>query len=563
MPFNIDTRSIAHYLQGKSDAISSGLDRETHNQLLCCALARLLARDLSNQDRADNLRRIDTFAPDRHLPWVKDALAEGENLYEFCPCSVVSDQISHISDWIASAMLQNAAWLANCDEKHRPRKLTKLGSLAQAVREADKAMEQANIALAPQDLAEGDVLEVRVFRGGARIVQMLTPRALDAESLAMGHCIGHGAYDIRLRHCTHRYYSLRCKSGQSRATLEVRNIDNALLQCKGRRNNPLARRYMARIQEFIIQHGFKLGELACKTGLIEQDGHYYDIANLPPKLVWNSDLDLSLADIEHLPDDLTVKGNLWLTHSKIKSLPERLTVHGSLLASYLTIERIPDSLVVHKDLAIVEAPVTEILRGFTVGRNLIALRSGIKTVGVGVRVGGNLNLSHTPLESLPDNFTISGAFLLAGTRIRSLPKNLTCGALDLDSVPIETLPSCLTITKGNISLARTRLKALPENFRVPAFMDLSGAQLISVPEVMTIKKYVIVDLNTRLPSIPKYMSRKLCGGRTIPPQYIRHHHLLQPVSDGPQAVQSETDPAILNFDNLFGNNLGPEVPARR
>ena len=529
MPFNVDTHSIVAFLRLTSDALSNDLDSDAHFRLLRCALERPLARDLSNRDHASDLRVIEVFERHRHTAWVEASLAAGRHVHEFCPCQRTREQIHHVADWIAAAMLENAAWLSTCDERGRPRKLLKFGSPAQAMREADKAMERRHGSMTHQRLGADDVATVREFGGGARIVALLTSRALDFESSAMRHCVGHGAYDNRLKRGTHRYYALHCKLGKSHATLEVRVGDNALLQCKGRRNRPPARAYRARIRKFIIEQGFKLEEHACHTGLVMQHGQYFNIDRLPSSLVWNSDLDLSFADIDRLPDDLTVKGNLSLTHSKIKALPERLTVHGSLLATGVTIEHLPISLVVRTDLALGDAAVTEIPPGFTVGRHLLAQRSRIAIVGAGIVVGGDLNLCRTPLGSLPDGLTVPGSLFLSGTAIRSLPRNLTCGALNVADSAIETLPSCLIVKKGDINLARTKLKSLPENLRAPAFIDLSGAQLLSLPEVMTIKKYFIADESTRLPSIPSYMKRRLCTGRTIPKRSLTEQDLLQPI----------------------------------
>ncbi len=67
--------------------------------------------------------------------WNTDAV-----FHEFFPYDIPHDKINHIRDWIKGAMVNEADWLKNTDEKGRPRKLLKLATIEQAYAEADKAM---------------------------------------------------------------------------------------------------------------------------------------------------------------------------------------------------------------------------------------------------------------------------------------------------------------------------------------------------------------------------------------------------------------------------------------
>lgn len=255
MTFNIRTASITQYI----DELAYGDDYNDHYRyyeyLIHAAIRRPLTRELSNQERPDNLRKIQKYNPNIHADWIGNAIARGEAVYDFHPNEQLKDKINHICNWLYAAWQNDEPWLHDTDKSDRPIKLAKLGSIQQAVNEADKAMLRASNrkvdALNPEDLH----IE-KTFPDGARIVRLLTEHALDAESAAMKHCVGLGAYDHKLRSNTHTYYSLRSASGKSRATLEVQNTDNKIIQCKGKQNQPPIDKYMHYIQEFIQDRQF-------------------------------------------------------------------------------------------------------------------------------------------------------------------------------------------------------------------------------------------------------------------------------------------------------------------
>lgn len=289
MPFNVSTRSISRYLHEVS--YNRGWDYCSESLLyryLCFALERPLARELSNQTLPNDLIKIRSFDPDSHATWVKEALSAGKAVYDFDPAPNIARDIDHVADLLAAAHLDDAPWLYETDEKQRPRKLLKIGTVQQAVREADKAMIRANSVMAKAEpLTQKDFVPVKSYADGSTIVQLLTPRALDAESRTMNHCIGHGAYDGKLANGSHSYFSLRAKSGKTCATMEVRNTDNTLLQCQGRQNTAPVSKYMPAIQDFVQERRFKLAGHPGRTGLIEQDGIYYDLKTCPTHCTGN------------------------------------------------------------------------------------------------------------------------------------------------------------------------------------------------------------------------------------------------------------------------------------
>jgi len=59
---------------------------------------------------------------------------------------------------------------------------------------------------------------------------------------------------------------------------------------------------------------------------------------------------------------------------------------------------------------------------------------------------GNLNLAWTKLKHLPDNLTVCGHLCLQGTHISSLPANLIVNRnIYMESTQVTSLPVCLQV----------------------------------------------------------------------------------------------------------------------
>ncbi|MCV9963864.1 PcfJ domain-containing protein [Pararhizobium sp. BT-229] len=141
--------------------------------------------------------------------------------------------VNHIADWLVGAVATEAAWLSNVDDQGRPKKLMKFGSLDAMHAEAEKHMKRA---LAAEAAAVASEEETFADEGGEyRIVRLKTPRALDYESNAMRHCIGHGAYDRYLGHDGFLLLSLRDKGNRPHVTIQVNH--RKIVQFSGKANS--------------------------------------------------------------------------------------------------------------------------------------------------------------------------------------------------------------------------------------------------------------------------------------------------------------------------------------
>lgn len=234
--------------------------------------------------------------------------------------------ILHVRDWIAAALSSGAAWT----KEEKPARLLHFRTVEDAKKAADKAMREENARLQREfanaaSSRKSGIRTVMTLKNGYRIVQLLTPEALDHESVKMGHCIGHGAYDDALMKKTHAYYSLRDAANNPHATMEVETKNNRLLQCKGKQNIPPVAAYFPSIHAFIQRRKFTLDSDPFDTGLWQSpDGKYYSVRRLPEGAVIDGNLDLSFLTDAVLPENLEVKGALCFNGARPPNLPASL-----------------------------------------------------------------------------------------------------------------------------------------------------------------------------------------------------------------------------------------------
>ena len=109
---------------------------------------------------------------------------------------------------------------------------------------------------------------------------------------------------------------------------------------------------------------------------------------------------------------------------------------------------------------------------------------------------------HLTLEQAKEMMSRNGGYLdLSGTQITSLPDNLTVGGyLYLSGTQITSLPDNLTVG-GGLYLSGTQITSLPDNLTIGGHLDLSGTQITSLPDNLTVGGYL--DLGgTQITSLP-------------------------------------------------------------
>jgi hypothetical protein len=110
---------------------------------------------------------------------------------------------------------------------------------------ARRLAKQRSLVLGPLD--ESIVVDGEDYH----IKRLLTSRALEEESRAMRHCIGHGAYDDALHDDQCLLLSLRDKRGIPHATLEVRS--GMVEQFRGKANSVPKEEYFEAVLDLMPQ----------------------------------------------------------------------------------------------------------------------------------------------------------------------------------------------------------------------------------------------------------------------------------------------------------------------
>lgn len=431
------------------------------------------------------------------------------------------EQLRHIADWLRAALTNDEPWLKNVDDRGRPKKLMKFGSVYAIVREADKAMLKAAQKLRVVKLADGDEELVETLQDGYYVVRLLTPTALDRESAEMQHCIGNGGYDEYLECDKHEFLSLRDKAGRPHVTMEIEN--GCVTQLQGKQNAVPVKKYRDLLIPFIKVQKLQVDIPAYRLGYvidIHGDWHRIDelpeglevegsvnlartyvssiprglkvgsylslahsaIKKLPEGLEIGGELNLNYTDIEALPRDLKVGGDLSLIGSEIRSLPENLIVGKGLYLSDTKIGTLPRSLIVHGDVVLDGSDIVSLPEGLRFAGNLDLQRTAISALPKGLVVEGHLDLRETPIRSLPEDLMVGGSIDLDGSDIVQLPNGFCSnGTLDLRRSKIKRLPKGLKVG-GNLHIERTAITSLPDDIEVFGSIDLDGNSFEKLPD---------------------------------------------------------------------------------
>lgn len=224
--------------------------------------------------------------------------------------------LRHIVDWIVASIERGEEWLTRLDDKGRPLKLMKCGTLERLTYEADKAMRRWNSQTVVSDHEAGTKV-VFEFSDGYRLLKLTTSAALDAESTMMGHCVGNGAYDQVVADGHTEILSLRDTAGRSHVTIELRTDRNRIEQIMGKANTSPKPEYIKRLIEWFNENPkMILNDVELPPfHPSDQSGRIVDLASLKPGAVFEGDLVLRCFDDKEvfcppLPQGLVVRGDL-------------------------------------------------------------------------------------------------------------------------------------------------------------------------------------------------------------------------------------------------------------
>lgn len=324
----IDPLEIPRFLD---DVVRDSQNAEELSRLLKVTLGRALSKEKQWVVPVDEM-------PEDAPEWLREKWGRAA-FCRFLPDQELRAKVEHVRDWLLSCSMRNAPWLRNVDERGRPRKLLKIGSLEQAIKEADKDLhrqrqqnkDNVDIDAAFEDeIAPGGIAVVKVFDDGYRMVRILNKVSAMRESYMMRHCIGDGAYDSYLKEDPSKsameFYSLRDPKNQPHVTMQVCREKRLLRQFSGKKNAWPASKYLPYVTDFVCENRVCCDRYAQGLGFVIHEGKKYTLDSLPDNYTFNGNLDISHMDGFICPKNLTVDGYFSLRKDQRSSLKSCLKV---------------------------------------------------------------------------------------------------------------------------------------------------------------------------------------------------------------------------------------------
>ncbi|MDW2995412.1 MAG: PcfJ domain-containing protein [Alphaproteobacteria bacterium] len=428
---------------------------------------------------------VDANRPD--LPdWAKNVLARGEAVYEFDGTRMsdnLKNDITTVRDYlydIATTYVDKVGTTAK-NTKRKPKIRYDFLKTNNEYQTFEMALSAAHawhekIAAGLKDrLKSKEMLEkslqgvefVMELPGNMAAYKLTTSAALDFESEYMGHCVGSGGYDNGVADGTTQIYSIRDERGEPHVTFEVRG--NSIKQVKGKQNKRPVAKYMPAVQAFVHANNFDIDGDIKNTGLIKQDGKYYDIFHLPRGFVVHGNLDLSDMDLTMLPDmsNVVVQGDFSCSSNQLTSLqgaPQ--SVGGKFNCG-------------HNQLTSLQGAPQSVGGDFYCSHNqLTSLQGAPQSVGGSFYCSSNLL---TSLQGAPQS--VGGDFMCRFNQLTSLqdsPQSVG-GDFDCSSNRLTSLQGAPQSVGGNFDCSRNRLTSLqgsPQS--VGGYFDCSSNRLTSL-----------------------------------------------------------------------------------
>ena len=342
---------------------------------------------------------------------------ENDTLREFEPNDDLTNQLIHIRDWITRS-------------NPNPATFNTIKNIDMAFNIAETWFNKQKVTNT-QDGVTGTKL-IHTYSDGYKILQLLTPLALDYESQHMGHCVGKGSYDKKVTSGKTIIYSLRDTKNEPHATMEVTN--NTLKQIKGKQNQPVVEKYRDYIRDLINLNDFKEVNDIRNIGMVELDNKIYTLKQL------------------YEMKDIVVKGDVNLREMGLTKLPHFKSIGGSLDCS-------------HNQLTSLEGCPTSIGGGLWCNDNQLTSLEGCAT-----SIGGSLGCNDNQLTSLKYCATsIGGDLICSHNQLTSLEgcatyigRGLWCNDNQLTS-----LDGCATYIGVSLNCRNNKVKlSRPEGIKI-------------------------------------------------------------------------------------------------
>lgn len=378
--------------------------------------------------------------------------------------------LKHAADWLAVALHHNEDWLANVDEQGRPKKLLKFSDLEGILREANKAMVKRAMQTPVIKIGEGEEIAEHDLGDGWYMVRLLTPQALDNESAAMQHCVGHGTYDTAVEQGKIVILSLRDTHNNPHVTIEINARDNTVSQIRGKQNARPKADYARRVRLFLQARRYDSIYRPINIGIVvDEMGRMHNLDNLPVGLAVKGNLDLKDYELTELPEFLEVRGDLNISGSAVRLLPRGLKVTGSLLASNSLLEALP---VEHG-----------------IARNIDLSSTRVASLPDDLEVDGTLDISDTPMRKLPARLVVTADLKMESTDIKVYPADIIVGRnLIMTGSGIRRFEASTLYVAGSLLMNDCGRIHLPENLTVEFSMFMEQTEIESGAKVFEVGK---------------------------------------------------------------------------
>ncbi len=504
MPNVINPEAIDEYLE------SFFPDKPREAKLLQLALKNALQKEPSC---LLELKALPRNAPD----WLKAKWPNGGPYYEFWQTrhNKVETDVAHVADWIAASVKDNDPWLSRVDAQGRPLKLLKIGSLGQAVKEADKAMDIKNQQMRDSVIAAGGTKTADKgidLGNGFRMVRLTNADELKAEGVCMSHCVGQGAYDDGVESGKTEIYSLRDRFNKPHVTIELDAGRGRIVQVKGKGDKKPIAEYMPYVQRFVEQglvgsgnHVLSLGNLI--AGYVSKDfarSYMHKYQMFPGAANWHTLVELRKAGL------ITYEETLDAIQSKQISMPDS-SPYQILKAKiilqdgkYYDMYNLPKNFYYRVPR---EAAVTLMI---TDG---VRLPEGFTT---------DANISFDGDYPLPERLTTKGLLSIHSNHPAPLPKGLRARSIyflnqsigptmTIDDIPLDTVVD-QDITKTAIDdMRRVRHVQI-----TGAMLDERRVKMGFWPVTETTRMTPLIGPAHEFNDIAKAIARQQVGGGTTP-----------------------------------------------
>ena len=407
--------------QAAADAIGSWLQSKTVRHFLAGFHAASAARQTQSQ-----------FAAQLNPVWP--------------PVNEKLEQLHHVIDYVAAAL--TSADLAE-QYKIKPESLRGMNYDALA-----RKAEQWNKWLAKQPLTgldDSDFTVTQSWPDGWRLIELLTPKALDNESSQMGHCIGGGSYDGRLNGKNgYRQYSLRDPSGQSHVTLEVCN--GTIKQAQGKQNKPIIAAYLPQVARVIIAQQFKseLKNSAEKLGVVyNKKEDAYSIFNLPE--IFEGDFKLENAPIFSLGKLKSIEGNAEFTNSHFTNLGHLQFIGGSANFRWSQVTDLGQLQAIGGNANFMDSKISSLGQLRSIGADANFRWSKINNLGYLQSIGGDVDFRHSQITNLGHLQSIGGNIKVGESEIADLHKFLSRTEIAVKPVRIAHIVEKIRFFKKSLS----------------------------------------------------------------------------------------------------------------